>query len=234
MQAERGESDAADRRGTVHSIGTGDDSTRLGAAVVLEKPYQDGSVIVGFVADKYCPFTKSLAANGVCFAGDSRYNPFFGSLEATVGLMKLYLDFCTENKRNLLGYTLSEMKAHIAANTADGLLSDDAPKVAAVLTRLKEAEEADETKAYISFRSTCQTWSAVRGSNGFPEANFSCLVPHFQNAITLSDAAIATLDDDSAAAYARCLINYMHTTKPYLKKFVDVDAFVSMYSDTDP
>lgn len=219
-------------RGTVHEVGTGtgDGGRRESATAVVESPYQDGSVIVGFVADKYCPFTKSLAPNGVCFAGDSRYNPFFGSLEATVGLMQLYLDFCSENKGKLLSYTLSEMEYHLAARTTEGLLDDDAATALLALRRLKSEEDEDSTKAYITFRTTCQTWSATRDSDGFPQANFSCLVPHFQNAVTLSDAAIATLNKNEADAYARCLVNYMHTTMAYLKKFVDVDAFVALHS----
>jgi hypothetical protein len=45
----------------------------VGAGRVHEKK---DMITMGFVADKYCPYTKSLAPNGVCFAGDDWYNPF--------------------------------------------------------------------------------------------------------------------------------------------------------------
>jgi hypothetical protein len=66
-----------------------------------------------------------------------------------------------------------------------------------------------------------------RDGSGSPRANFSIIVPHFQNCLVLSPTAIAQLDVPTSEAYVRLLVNYMFTSRMYVKKFVNVNQMVA-------
>ena len=67
--------------------------------------------------------------------------------------------------------------------------------------------------------------------NGFPQANFSCIVPHFQNFLELKKPALDLMDTETAQAYGRLLTNYLYVTRGYVHKFVDVNGTVAKHGE---
>ena len=295
--------------------------TRIGKrpspqTVALDVGTDSGDGVVtaqlGFVADVRCPYTKSLGPNGVALVSDGRINAFNRDKASTLSLFSHYLQFQRRNQRDLLLYTMDELRAHTGAGSAGaartnargtmietldsystalalsesftakehhqpeagsedtttpapapgdspaaskgtGLDLEDVLAVLGVLTRADEAQQADDTQRYYTFRSTCQTWELAgqQGTSGagnagadasrldgdgpdtadsYPTADFSCAVPHFQNFLELQPAFLAMLSADESAAYSRLLANYVFEARWYVQKFLDVHALVPAHA----
>jgi hypothetical protein len=122
--------------------------------------------------------------------------------------------------------TLSNRAAHGSPGATSGSDASASGKVESGADAANRRAKHVAKRQYW-FRSTCQTWEVERDGSGSPRANFSIIVPHFQNCLVLSPTAIAQLDAPTSEAYVRLLVNYMFTSRMYVKKFVNVNQMVA-------